>query len=76
MAESRAISNSLSWSNVSGGAFHRCGNTGKGVRMRRQEIDSILDLRLLWILELIMSNWQRDASFDFWAVVTRKIIIV
>ena len=44
--------------------------------MRRREIDSILDLRLLWILELIMSNWKRGASFDFWGVVTRKIIIV
>lgn len=44
--------------------------------MRRREIDSILDLRLLWILELFMSNWQRGASFDFWGVVARKIIIV
>lgn len=47
--------------------------------MRREEIDSILamlDSRLLWILELIMSNWQRDASFDFQGVVTRKVIII
>lgn len=44
--------------------------------MRRREIDLILDLRLLWILELIMSNWQRGASFDFWGVVARKSRIV
>lgn len=38
-------------------------------------ISAMLDLRL-WILELIMNNWQGDASFDFLGVVTRKIIFI